>query len=166
MCSSDLFVLTQVDRLADPADRNIMETMARLKMEDPAAPVESLAQKLGPQGRAFFELLANRDPHRTPKLIERLPPEVKAEFNALNVSRHDLSKLQARLLLFHGRNDNIIPYTESIALARAVPPGQARLILLDGLAHVDLEGIGFRDKLRLWRGMDLLLRERSRKPPD
>lgn len=157
------FVLVQVERLSDPADRNILEEIARRKLKDPGASVEKMAGQLGPEGRAYYALIENRDPQRTPALIEALPSAVKAELEALDVSRYDLSKLKARLLLFHGRNDNIIPFTESVALAKAAPPGHAHLVLLDGLVHVDLQDISFRDKLRLWCGMDRLLRERSRR---
>jgi fermentation-respiration switch protein FrsA (DUF1100 family) len=60
-----------------------------------------------------------------------------------------MAALHARLLLLHGRGDNIIPYTESIELAQSVPAGRARLFLVDGLAHVDLQPT--------WADVDILL---------
>ena len=36
---------------------------------------------------------------------------------ALNPAAQDLSGLKAHLMLLHGRSDNVIPYTESLALA-------------------------------------------------
>jgi fermentation-respiration switch protein FrsA (DUF1100 family) len=50
-----------------------------------------------------------------------------------------MDELHAQLLLLHGRGDNIIPYTESIALSASVPDGRADLFIIDGLAHVDLQ---------------------------
>jgi fermentation-respiration switch protein FrsA (DUF1100 family) len=45
----------------------------------------------------------------------------------------------AQVLLLHGRSDNLIPYTESIALAKALHPDRVRLFIIDGLAHVDFK---------------------------
>lgn len=156
------FVLSNARRLSDERDRATLEKMALSKMEQPETDIDPLAGQLGAEGRAYFDLINNRDPERVPQLLARLPEEIRSELAALDVARHDLSGLRARLILFHGRDDAIIPYTESIALANAAPRGQAQLHLLDGLAHVDLNGVGFRDRLRLLCGMDAILRERSR----
>ena len=53
-------------------------------------------------------------------------------------SNKNLSQLNTRLILLHGIDDNIIPYTESISLARAVAEGQSELFIIDGLAHVNI----------------------------
>lgn len=42
------------------------------------------------------------------------------------------------MILVHGRNDNIIPYTESIALAQSLPSDKVHLFLIEGVAHVDI----------------------------
>jgi pimeloyl-ACP methyl ester carboxylesterase len=83
-----------------------------------------------------------------------------ADIDALDLANKDLTLLDARLLLIHGYDDSIIPYTESIALAAALPKEQARLYLVDGLAHVDLEP-GLRSRFRLWRAIHALLVERD-----
>jgi pimeloyl-ACP methyl ester carboxylesterase len=127
--------------------------------------VENLATKLGPEGRAYYDLLTNNDPNRVPELLANLPAGIKAQFDAINLARQDLSQLKARLILFHGYDDDIVPYTESIALANSLPRGQAHLFLIHGLAHVNLKKVGVKDRLRLWRGMGELLNERTRKPP-
>jgi pimeloyl-ACP methyl ester carboxylesterase len=159
-----VFVRSNAGRLSSPTDRAMLQEIARRKLEHSDAPVELLAARLGPQGRAYYELITNKDPNRTPELLANLPAELKAEFDAINLARHDLSRLKARLILFHGYDDGIVPYTEIIALANAVPKGQARLFLIHGLAHVNLEKIGLRDRWRLWCGLDALLNERARKP--
>jgi len=160
-----VFVLANLDRFSDASDREILEAMAQRKLKDPDAPVESLAAQLGTQGRAYYELLVNRDPKRTPELLKSLPQGILREFQALNLANQDLSKLKARLILFHGLDDNIIPYTESIALAQAAGKDQVSLYLIKGLAHVDVKAMGVSDKLKLWCGVDALLRERSRASP-
>ena len=128
-------------------------------MADLGADVTDLGARLGPEGRAVDALLANRDPQRVPALIGALPEPIRAEMAALDLKQRDLSRLQAKLYLLHGRDDAIIPYTESVALAAAVP--DAELYLLDGLAHVDLGPAGVGDTLALLKLAYDLLTERD-----
>ncbi len=79
---------------------------------------------------------------------------------ALNLANKNLSQLRANLILLHGTDDTIIPYTESMALARAVKPGRAELFLIDGLAHVDVRPFRL-DRRALWRAVNSLLAQRS-----
>ncbi|MGK2927051.1 MAG: hypothetical protein ACSLE2_15665, partial [Lysobacterales bacterium] len=69
--------------------------------------------------------------------------------------------LRADFILVHGLDDDIIPYTESVSLADALPPGRSRLFLLEGLHHVDRELRGL-DAWRLWRALRALLAQRDR----
>ena len=156
-----VFVISHADRIQNSFDRQALQQIARSKLENASASIGHLADKLGPEGRAYLALLTNKDPGRVSALLKGLPPAIKAEFDSLDLARQDLSKLRARLLLFHGRDDDIIPYTESRALA-ARAGKNAELVLVHALAHVDVQPMGFRDRLRLWFGIDNILRERSR----
>ena len=60
-----------------------------------------------------------------------------------------------------GRDDAIIPYSESKALAAAAPEEKAALYVVDSLAHVDLGAAGLIDTLILWRAAYRLLSERE-----
>lgn len=155
-----VFILGNLHRLDDPADQTLLRAMARRKMEDLDAGLDDLAAQLQGKGKDLYAFITNRDPQRAPELLERLPEGVRADIAALNLANKDLSRLGARLILIHGYDDSIIPYTESLALATAVPKGQARLFLVDGLAHVDLTP-GLLSRFRLWRAIHLLLVERD-----
>ena len=74
--------------------------------------------------------------------------------------RH-LSGLELPVLLLHGRNDAIIPYTESLALKDALPPGGGDLYLLDNFSHVELEEPSLEDTLTLLSLVYSVLRERD-----
>ena len=111
-------------------------------------------------GQALQELLSNNDPTRVPALIERLSPNVRAELEGINLAAHDLSGLKAQVILLHGRSDNIIPYTESVALARALPAAQVELFLIEGFAHVDVQ-LKREDIPRLLDVMQRLLDQRQ-----
>lgn len=159
-----VFAMSNAERLDDQADRRLLRQIAERKLEDPAADVGALTARLGPEGASVYRLLINKDPERTPELVALLPPAIRSEIYGLDLRRRDLSVLRARLLLLHGRDDPIIPYTESAALAAAMP-GRATLYLVDSLAHVDLGPSGLVDTMRLWLAAYRLLEERDRAPP-
>ncbi|MDP1652726.1 MAG: hypothetical protein Q8L56_08380 [Rhodocyclaceae bacterium] len=158
--------------LEDGSDRDLFERMVALRMREPAADLAPLAAELSRAGQAVYALAVNNDPARFPELLARLPAAMRADIDRLNLARHDLKALKARLFLVHGRNDNLIPYPESLALAAAAPEGLARVFLIHRvLGHVDLSFsnlLSWRfwredlpDLWRLWRVIDLLLAERT-----
>lgn len=155
-----MFVFSNVHQLADPNDRAAFRRIAGRRLNDLDAGIEELAADLTPEGKALLELLENRDPARSPGLLARTSPGIRAEVAALNLANKDLSALQARLILLHGTDDRIIPYTESQALAAAMPPGRAELFLIDGLAHVSTFPFGL-DLHEMRRAVDRLLAERQ-----
>ncbi len=155
-----VFVMSNLKRVRDGGDRAVLDRMARRKLADPDAGVDDLAARLGAEGQAFHALLTNTDPDRVPALIARLPAGVRADMAALNLALKDLRQIGARLILVHGRDDDIIPFTESRALAAAVDG--ADLFVINGFAHLDAlpRGLG---QLQLWRAIYRLLEERDGK---
>ena len=135
-----IFALGVSEKLPDTADRLAIQAVARRAIyagsgeSDVPAPAS-----LSPGGAALIELLTNTTAERVPLLLARLPEPLRAEISALNPAEQPMDELRAKLLLLHGRGDNIIPYTESIALSESVPAGHADLFIIDGLAHVDLQ---------------------------
>ena len=136
-----ILALGVAERLASAQDQATLSAIARQRLfgRSDEGDERAVASGLDPGGRALYRLLTNTKPERVPQLIAALPTSIQKELSALNPAEHDLSKLQARLILVHGRADPIIPHTESVALAAALPRDQAQLFLIDGLAHVDLQ---------------------------
>ena len=87
---------------------------------------------------------------------------MRTELEGINPAARNLSQLQANVILLHGRSDNLIPYSESIALANALPADQVQLFLIDGLAHVNLRPKAH-DIPQLLEAMEALLA--VRRPP-
>lgn len=137
-----MFLRANVDRLESAADRTTLWAMAERKLDDLQADVADLAD-------------------RAPALIAALPPVVAAEIVHLDLSRLPLEHLDARFVLVHGRDDPIIPETESMALAAAVGAGRARLYLVDSLDHVDPKPAGLVDRLVLLLAIAELLEIRD-----
>jgi fermentation-respiration switch protein FrsA (DUF1100 family) len=135
-----IFALGVSEKLPDTSDRLAIQAVARRAIYANVGESEVPAPaSLSPGGAALLELLTNTTPERVPALLARLPAPLRAEITALNPAEQPMNRLHGRLLLLHGRSDNIIPYTESVALAESVPAGRADLFIIDGLAHVDLQ---------------------------
>jgi pimeloyl-ACP methyl ester carboxylesterase len=143
------FVYTNADRLEDPQDEDLLRRMAEIKIRDPAADVSELVEALGPEGRSVYALMTNEDPERVPELVERLPTQVREEIRALDLSRRPIETLDVEFILIHGRDDPVIPFTQSVALAETMGDERARLYLIDDLNHVDPETPGLRDGIRM-----------------
>lgn len=160
-----IFVLGVAELLPEPGDRAALRRMARERLQGyrdylyPDPDTGGLDGPITAQGRAMVALLENQDPERVPTLIGALPAPLRNELECLDLARRDLSRLQAHLILLHGTDDNIIPYTQSVALAAVVPGTQ--LFLIDGLAHVNLLALGL-DRRTLWRAVGALLAQRDR----
>ena len=154
-----LFLLSNAERVESPADRRLLQEIGERKFDDPKADITDLVAQLGPEGRAIDAFLSNTDPERVPDLIKRLPPAIRADMAALDPARRDLGSFKPRLCLVHGKDDAVIPFTESEALSKAVP--DATYFRVDSLAHVDLGPSSWLDALRLWRAAYLLLGERA-----
>lgn len=149
------FVLSNAERVSDRADQRLLLRIAERKLQDLAAPTADLADKLGPEGQAVYALVTNTEPERVPELLARLPDPMRAALAVLDLANKDLAQLHAHVILIHGRDDSIIPYTESIALKQRLQD-QAELFLIGGLYHVDVQ-LDAADQYRLWRGVYALL---------
>ncbi len=135
-----LLALSNAPLLPQTSDRRALSGYARDLLQGQSEEERLMAGvlHLRPGGEALLALLTNKHPERTAHLMSQLPRPMQTQMMALNPAAHDLSQLEARLMLLHGRGDNVIPYTQSLAMAVAVGLDQARLFLIDGLAHVDL----------------------------
>lgn len=151
-----IFVLSNLDYLDNERERNLLQLMALRKLANAQADVSDLVRELGDQGLSVYALLNNTNPERTPRLLEQLPAGVRSTIAALTLADKPLEHLHGEVLLIHGLDDDMIPYTESIALSKALADQPHHLYLVDGLIHVDVEP-GLLDSITLWRAVDRLL---------
>jgi pimeloyl-ACP methyl ester carboxylesterase len=158
-----IFLRSNADRVTARSDRDHLLRIADRKLADPAAGIADLVAPLGPEGRAIYELIANHDPERVSALVARLPEAIRRELRQLDLKSQDLRRLTAPLIIVHGRDDRVIPYSESLKLAEAVG-ARAELFLIEHFAHVDAGATGFGDSLRLWNAAVRVLEERGRGP--
>jgi pimeloyl-ACP methyl ester carboxylesterase len=159
-----VFVRSNVDRVADPGDRDRLRWIGERRLTNPAGEIGDLVARLGPDGRAVYDLVSNSDPARVPALIGRLPAAVRDELRRLDLRGRDFRAITGPIFLIHGRDDAVIPFSESVKLAEALGP-RADLTILDHFAHVEAGDIGFADGLRLWDAAIRILEQRDRAAP-
>ena len=155
-----VFVLSHLDQLEDPTDRNLLRTIAYRKRENPQAPTADLFTGLKPAGRKVYDFVNNRDPSRTTSLMSQLPASIRSNISELNLANKDLAQIKGQTILVHGLDDNVIPAAESKALSNALPSANTNLFLVSGLQHVDTNPTTL-DIWHLWRAIDALLAQRS-----
>lgn len=155
-----VFTISNASLLERPADRGTLAAYGRQLLDPPEFMNEVSAASLAPDARALYTLVANTDRRRVNALIDDLSPRIRNELDGINPAVHDFSRLGAQVLLVHGRDDDIIPYSESIEFAAALRPGQAKLFLVDGVAHADVR-VTAQDIPQLMRAVELLLAHRS-----
>ncbi|MTI63892.1 hypothetical protein [Methylophaga sp.] len=154
------FVMSNADLLDSEQDQQTLTRIAKRKLAQADADIEDLRSKLSAQGKAVLALIDNKQRERSDDLLASLPAAMKEQLAMLNLANKDLSALEAELLLVHGTDDSIIPYTQSQALDSSLPENQAQLFLIDGLAHVDLQPLQL-DQQAAWRAIHALLSFRN-----
>lgn len=151
------FVLAGATHMPQRADRELLTEIAKARLGGSGADLTASVVRLGEDGRAVLALAENTDPDRVPQLLAALPAPARADIERLDLKRYPLAWLDADLLLIHGRDDPLVPATESRALAAAVAPGRAQVVVVANLSHVEIRPGGVMDSLRLWSAAYRLL---------
>jgi len=147
------FLVAVAASLPDGSDRWLLRAAGEGLLEGRPVPPERLAA-LTPSGRAALAVVQERDPDRIPARLAALAPPVRAALAALDPSR---AALGTCTLAIHGLVDPVLPWTQSAALAAALPPGRSVLVLVPGFGHVEPAGVPLEGQLALTRAMRLLL---------
>ena len=131
-----IFLRYNLELIPNARDRGILKEIAEAKAKNPAVDATPLAAALGPEGRAAYELLVNRDPARVPTLVRALSPDIQEQLRFLSPSRV-VRDFRGRLFVVHSDPDDFIPTTESLRLAAALASrGNVHLALLKVFDHV------------------------------
>jgi len=151
------FLLNSVELVQTESDREPLRRIAERRYDNPDADVSDLLPELSDEGRLIFDAMTNDDPERAQELIARLNPRIRRYLDELSPA-NSLDQVRARLIIGHGYDDSMMPYTESILIAENAPPqAEVHLELLESIQHVDVQlggdGIGgfFRSLPELWR---------------
>ena len=134
----EVFVKNVVLHVTEERDRLILSGLPGAGARDPEGEAASFSpNQLTERGRALYELIRNRDPARVPGLMEATEPAVREYLEGLSL-RPVVSQVKARVLIGHGDTDPLIPSTESLRLADALPdPSRVHVAILKVVSHVD-----------------------------
>lgn len=134
-----VFLANNLDLIKSPEDRLVLQRILQIKLKDEKASIGRFLPLLGEEGKNTLALLSHTDPNQTESLVQKLPSDVRGTIEALSVSGA-LKQLKADLILAHGEDDDMIPYTETLRLAQSAPnPRRVYLQILKSYAHVDPE---------------------------
>ncbi|MGH9641203.1 MAG: alpha/beta hydrolase [Terriglobales bacterium] len=164
-----VLIYSHVEDFFPPADVDVAREALRLLLWEKVDESRKGAEKLSPPSRKEMDLLYNHDIEPLASEIERVIAQHRAEMTA--VSPHGrLSDLHVPVLLLHGSDDNVIPPTELLCLARDVPPADLQMALISPvLSHVSLERKpSLADNFRLVRFMAKMLSlvdDKQKSPP-
>lgn len=92
---------------------------------------------LSPEGRAVYDVFANRDPALVGELLGRLPEGVQSGLRRLSPAEA-VGGIRARVLMLHERGDPYFPSWESESLAPALQAGNVALTLSTLVEHAEL----------------------------
>lgn len=148
-------VAALVPYVADPGERERLQRLVDRKLANPGEDVRRELAKLGVEGWRLLALVENRRQDRVADLLASLTPRIRDRLRRLSPSTA-IGGVKARLLIAHGRNDDSIPYTESVSLARAAP-NLGRLVIFDGFTHAFPSEGGWRTWLRQARDLERLV---------
>lgn len=151
------FMLANAHHLPDRAEAAWLReaAAARLRGEPLATAPPS------PAAAAILSLADERDPDAIPDRLAALPAPIRTELERLSLARAEVRAFRPCAILVHGEADPVIPWTESVRLAAALPPGRSRLHLVPGLDHVDLARLGPAGRLALLAAAQDLLTARD-----
>lgn len=134
-----VFLANNLDLVVSPEDRSILQSILRVKLRNEKEPIDHFLPLLGKEGKNILALLSHADPSQTANLIQKLPPQLQGYIEALSVGPV-MNQLSAELILAHGREDDMIPFTETLRLARSVPdPRRVYVQILGSYSHMDPE---------------------------
>ncbi|MBI4588308.1 MAG: alpha/beta fold hydrolase [Candidatus Rokubacteria bacterium] len=140
---------------AELAERERLQKLVERKLANPEADVSAELGKLGVEGWQLLALVGNRHRDRVAGLLASLTPPIRERIQRLSPAGA-ISQVKARLLIAHGRDDDSIPYTESLRLARAAP-NLGRLVIFEGFTHAFPSEGGWRTRLRQVRDLERLV---------
>ncbi|MEK6690118.1 MAG: hypothetical protein AABY78_02305 [Nitrospirota bacterium] len=131
------FLKSNLDFIENKKDRKILRAILEKKIEREEADIGDLSTSLSPEGKAVIDLLSNKDPERVYGFISGQRPDLKEMMDRLS-PKEKMSDIKAHLFLVHGKDDNAIPFTESLKMAEEFKnKKRLHLYILDIFLHVD-----------------------------
>lgn len=154
-----VLVYTHVEDFFPEEDVPVAREALRLWLHEAREDARRAARELSPASRDKAERLFAAD-------VASLRPELLAAIERLRGPMREVSPaghlagIRASVYLLHGEGDNVIPASETTALAREIPAERLRAVLVTpAIQHVELKGPTAKDKWDLVHFMGRVLAE-------
>lgn len=132
-----VFLYKNLDLIAAQFDRDLLKTIIEKRNRYELSDVEQLVHRLGPEGRAVYDFISNKEQRRFVTLYENLPLRMREYMERLSPVRV-MKQSKAYFILAHGTEDYSIPYTETLRLSDAVgDPDRVRTAILPQFMHIE-----------------------------
>jgi pimeloyl-ACP methyl ester carboxylesterase len=134
-----VLVHSHVEDFFAAEDVDVAKDAIRLWLWEKKDDARVRAEAMTPPGKEKLARLFAKDPAMAPELLFVI---AKYEAATHDVSPHDrLGSLHVPVYLLHGAGDSVIPPTETLWLARDVPPRWVRAALVsEAIQHVEIHG--------------------------
>lgn len=156
-----MFLYKNLDLVGSAHDRDVLKAIIERRNRYELAEADALVKGLGPEGKAIYAFLSNREHGRFVLLYEKLPISLREYMETLSPARV-LKQSKAFFIIAHGREDYSIPYTESLRIADAVGDrGRVQIEILPQFMHLEyaepeLVGLFGRHVVTGWRLFSLV----------
>lgn len=132
-----MFLYKNLDLIGSAHDRDVLKAIIERRNRYEFVEADALVKRLGPEGRAIYAFLSNREHGRFVMLYENLPISLREYMEMLSPARV-LKQSKASFIIAHGTEDYSIPYTESLRIADAVgDKGRVQIALLPQFMHIE-----------------------------
>ncbi len=111
---------------------------------------EEIAARMTPTGRAIMQMLLSSDHSTIKKMLLEKFDKHREEMEAVSPAAQ-IYRIHVPVMLLHGAGDNVIPPSETLWLAKDLPPQDVRAVLVSpAISHVEVgKEATFADKWRL-----------------
>ncbi len=133
-----------------PPDVSAARDAIRAQLYEQLPKAKAIASHMSPSGRSMMEMLFSKDHALAKKMLLEHLDQHRAEMEEVSPDPQ-LYRIHVPVLLLHGAGDNVIPPSETMWLAKDLPPKSLRAVLISpAISHVELgRGATLMDKLRL-----------------
>ena len=132
-----IFFMNNADYVEHESDRRVLREIFEKESKNQKQEAARMVPGLTPRGRYLYELLNTQDPARVDELIRETDATFRGYLQKISMVEV-IPALKAYLIIGHGSTDPLIPYTESLRLADAVPDkSRVHLAILRLFTHVD-----------------------------
>ncbi len=133
-------VRSHIEKFFPPGDAELAGEALKFQLWEQPVAAREVASKLSESSKAKLERILSGDFTQVKHTVLALLDTEKASIEKLSPSGH-LRGLRATAFLLHGEKDSVVPASETMHLAREIPPNRlGSVVVTSAIRHVEIEG--------------------------